>query len=358
MITYKALFLWFYRKFASIAFPILRFIIRDTERAFNIYLLSQFQKSETAAISSILRAPDSLLKQFSTALGITYIVRRLSDHKIGSRIMDRIETLNYYDTNHLLQLSLWLADHDRALKLLNIIRTEVSSVRKPDFILIGGMRCGTTWLREALSRHPDIWLPQYEPLYFSNNPLNWSWEEYVSIFLPGANISTIGEKSSNYTLSVDKIRSSLPDSKLILIIRNPFERLISHYNFARRRGYSISLEHFVEQNFENCLAMGKYADAVSSGADRMLTVLYEDIAHIPETVICSSLNFIGVTSRDIRSLNPDRAINKSYPSKSRKRWPDLLQEAGLVKMLTRYYSEDIEALSHLTHSDLSSWLDW
>ena len=38
--------------------------------------------------------------------------------------------------------------------------------RRPDFVIPGFARCGTTWLYEVLRRHPGIFLPERKELNF------------------------------------------------------------------------------------------------------------------------------------------------------------------------------------------------
>ena len=40
------------------------------------------------------------------------------------------------------------------------------SPKMPDFIGIGAMRSGTSWLRRNLNRHPDIWMAEPKELHF------------------------------------------------------------------------------------------------------------------------------------------------------------------------------------------------
>ena len=44
----------------------------------------------------------------------------------------------------------------------------------PDFLVIGGQKCGTTWLQDNLEQHPQIWLPPTKEVHYfdrGNPPL-------------------------------------------------------------------------------------------------------------------------------------------------------------------------------------------
>jgi DNA-binding protein Fis len=110
---------------------------------------------------------------------------------------------------------------------------------KTNFFIVGGQRCGTTWLFNSLNQCPSIDLlkPIFpETKYFLNN--NVSYDEYFSLF--GAYRAEIfGEKATTYIESKDvavKIKSMLPSAKIIICLRDPVQRAISNYFFSYNYG--------------------------------------------------------------------------------------------------------------------------
>jgi hypothetical protein len=119
-------------------------------------------------------------------------------------------------------------------------------MKKPDFIIAGEARCGTTSLYEDLIKHPDIlpgrgvdkitysggtiYLSQKEPRFFDRNwhrGIDW----YFNLFedIPG---KITGDGSTLYfyrALAMKRIRETLPDVKIIIMLRNPIDRLYSHF---------------------------------------------------------------------------------------------------------------------------------
>ncbi len=109
--------------------------------------------------------------------------------------------------------------------------------RLPDFIIIGGMKCGTTSLYHYLNEHPGIYMSDpKEPSFFAEEK-SWGkgWDWYHSLFAPAGAQQITGEASTCYTLyprfqdAPEKIREYLPDVKLIYIMREPLKRILSHY---------------------------------------------------------------------------------------------------------------------------------
>lgn len=116
------------------------------------------------------------------------------------------------------------------------------SNRKPNLFVIGAMKCGTTSLHEYLNTHPQIAMSrQKEPAYFVEELTmrrGESW--YLGLFESGARYRYIGESSTQYTMLPtfqgvpERIFRFNPEARLIYIMRNPFERTLSHYWHAVR----------------------------------------------------------------------------------------------------------------------------
>jgi hypothetical protein len=118
----------------------------------------------------------------------------------------------------------------------------LSRLPRPNFIIIGAPKCGTSWLQRALAQHPDIVMVPDEIEYFSRHldyPLKW----YLNRFARQLRARTgsadgpraIGEKSARYcTISPDRIRlvhRIVPEARLILMTRDPVAR---HWSQAKR----------------------------------------------------------------------------------------------------------------------------
>ena len=105
-----------------------------------------------------------------------------------------------------------------------------------DFMIIGAQKCGTTTLAEQLSEHPSVcFCATKEPGYFHRTP---DWEAHLDTYhalyqpTPG---QLCGEGSTMYTFLPEwqdthlRLHRYNPDLKLIYLMRNPVERVISNY---------------------------------------------------------------------------------------------------------------------------------
>ncbi len=119
----------------------------------------------------------------------------------------------------------------------------------PDFLIIGAQKAGTTSLAKNLARHPDIHMPADEIHYFDKDfNFRKGVEWYENHFTGAKQGQAIGEKTPDYLWAngngveghlpfVHKnIYNTLPEARLIVILRNPVERAISAVNHIIRSG--------------------------------------------------------------------------------------------------------------------------
>jgi len=106
---------------------------------------------------------------------------------------------------------------------------------KPNLIIIGAQKSGTSSLHHYLNLHPDVSMSATKELNFFVETLNWEkgLDWYESWFTGTQKIH--GESSPSYTMYPNfpgvpaRMHSILPDARLIYLVRDPIERIISHY---------------------------------------------------------------------------------------------------------------------------------
>lgn len=113
----------------------------------------------------------------------------------------------------------------------------------PNLIIIGAQKCGTSGLHYHLGLHPEISMSKPKELNFFIEERAWprGVEWYKRHFDPNAKVR--GEASPNYTafpqhMGVpERMKTVVPDAKLIYVVRDPLERIAAHWvhNFAKRR---------------------------------------------------------------------------------------------------------------------------
>lgn len=130
----------------------------------------------------------------------------------------------------------------------------------PTFIIIGAAKSGTTSVFDCLGQHPDVYVPPCkEPQYFSRAKypdLARTDEEYAALFDGQTSEKAIGEASTSYLCdqqAPDRIKTLIPDVRLIALLRNPV-----------KRAYALWW-HMVQLGFEDL----SFEDALAAERDRM-----------------------------------------------------------------------------------------
>jgi len=115
---------------------------------------------------------------------------------------------------------------------------------RPEFMLVGGAKCGSTSFASYLSAHPQVKIPgPKEPNY-------WSWHKfpakYQKFFInespitdPGPGQYVSGEFSTSsliHPLVPRRVQANLPGLKIFVLLRNPVDRAYSHFTMSKRAG--------------------------------------------------------------------------------------------------------------------------
>ena len=121
------------------------------------------------------------------------------------------------------------------------------SKKKISFFIVGAPKSGTSFIRSHLNKHPNIFLPEEEPVYMCtdlNDLSNYkTLESYIALFgdnLEGNNNNICGEKSSTYLYSNTahkEIFKYNQNAKIIICLRNPITACISYHNHNKIMGF-------------------------------------------------------------------------------------------------------------------------
>jgi len=187
----------------------------------------------------------------------------------------------------------------------------------PNLIVIGGLKCGTTSLHHYLNLHPEIAMSRPKELNFFVAELNWplgpAW--YASHFDPGAPVR--GETSPHYTNRprfegvAERMRSLLPDARLVYVVRDPIDRILSHYVHNVGGGYERRpLADALAAPGNSYLARSRYAYQLEPflaayGRERVAVVSREELKGDRAGTMRRLFAFLGVDA-DFRSEQFER----------------------------------------------------
>lgn len=178
----------------------------------------------------------------------------------------------------------------------------------PNLIVIGAMKAGTTSLHHYLSLHPEIFMSaDKEPSFFTVEK-NWDrgidW--YSSLF-PTTDTKIRGEASPDYTKYpaiggvAARIRAVLPDVRLIYLVREPLDRIVSHYvdaySFGRiHKPIEQELADFESHHFVNCsryyMQLEKYLEHFDR--TRVLVITSKELREDRNATMKTVFGYLGV----------------------------------------------------------------
>ncbi len=109
----------------------------------------------------------------------------------------------------------------------------------PNFLIVGAEKAGTTTLAFTLAEHPEAFMCEpKEPRFFINPYWDRGLSWYESLFRGAVDHKAIGEASPAYTWAPEygeapkRIYECLGDIRYIYAVRDPVQRMISHYRHA------------------------------------------------------------------------------------------------------------------------------
>lgn len=179
-------------------------------------------------------------------------------------------------------------------------------MRKPDFLIIGCQKSGTTALKYYLAQHPDIWCPKDELHFFDQRykkGMNW----YLSQFDRPEKV--VGEKTPAYVFFKHipkQIYQMKPDIKLIVLLREPVSRAYSEYMMLHLKGVMpFPFEHLVfnskgEVDKERvCIRRGLYAEQLKNvykyfNKNQVLVLKAEDLKTDKQKTLNKVFKFLDI----------------------------------------------------------------
>lgn len=217
----------------------------------------------------------------------------------------------------------------------------------PDFIVIGAMKCGTTSLYRHLKSHPGVYMPAVKEPNFYVAERNWSkgFDWYRSLFDDAPAGALLGEASTNYAKGTtftgvpERLRTHVPDVRLIYLIRDPIERIRSHYTHAVfHRGMHKPVEEAItpRSGFVRTSLYGaelqRYREYFP--ADQIQVLLTEDLRDEPAAVLRRIERFLGLEAYDYQHL--DRHYHVSSNRRVNNRLGDTIERHERLSRLSSW----------------------
>lgn len=182
-------------------------------------------------------------------------------------------------------------------------RITASRRQLPAFLIIGAQKGGTTSLHEYLAEHPLVAPPTTKEVHYFDHAYHRGPEWYRAHFSPPGRPGEITGESTPYylfhPLVPARVARDLPESKLIVILRNPVDRAFSHHNHERALGYE-------DLPFEE--AIGREADRLAGEEMRIREhPRYRSFSHQHHSYIARS-RYAGQLERWFQHFDRDRFL--------------------------------------------------
>lgn len=190
----------------------------------------------------------------------------------------------------------------------------VGGRKVPTFLGIGPPKCATTWLDSVLRKHPDVFLPKdQKEVFFFDKFYDRGERWYTDLFRGADQYAAAGEISTSYILkgeTLRRIHSFNPDVKIIVILRNPVDRMISNYRMFVENGRTVLPFEDAIVDQEIIVEYSRYGNLMAQvlehfPREQVLVGIYEEIFESPakkREFLLSLLDFIGVSSSNYEML--------------------------------------------------------
>ncbi len=222
------------------------------------------------------------------------------------------------------------------------------TTRKPDFIIIGAMKSATSTLHEQLALQPDFFMSTpKEPFYFSDDEVfSQGREWYLNLFSNAEPNQLCGESSTHYTKlpdypnTINRMKSELPKIKLIYVLRDPVERLISHYIHQWSQNvFHCDINEAIDR-YDELVNYSRYAYQIQPyietyGRDNILFVFNEALRIRPQAELERVAKFLGIEPNRVKWQ--EKLVEQNVSSQRVRRFNgyNLLVDSSVMTWLRR-----------------------
>jgi hypothetical protein len=275
----------------------------------------------------------------------------------------------------------------------------------PNLIVIGAAKCGTTSLHRYLDLHPEICMAKAKELNFFVEDENWrrglGW--YEAQFRPAP---IRGETSPLYSYFPSRpgvpkrMAAVVPETRLVYLVRDPIDRLISSYRFGRwvaNRNHGDIEDELADLENSRFVSASCYAMQLDQYLPRFdskqfCVVDSSDLQHRAADTMARVFRFLGVDdsftsdafgkrhyateelyaasslgratkslayrvlgrsrARLLRLRTPERLLR---PFLVRPEIPEITIDASLRARLEAYFGDDVDRLRALTGQRFETW---
>jgi len=198
------------------------------------------------------------------------------------------------------------------------------NIKLPTFLHAGAQRSASTWTYNALKDHPEVFMPEKEPMSCFDCHYHKGISWYKKHFRKQDEEKAIGDESPGYIkhpLAPKRVAETIPNTKIIFCLRNPIERAYSQWWTAENAWTSTTFERALKRHSTNdvFITPGYYNYHISQwekyfDKDQIKIKIFDDFVKDNKAYIQDLYEFIGVNKNYI----PD-VLNKKIKTNEKNR---------------------------------------
>jgi Sulfotransferase domain len=193
----------------------------------------------------------------------------------------------------------------------------------PNFLGIGAMRSGTSWLYVQLRSHRQVYMSEQKELNFFNDFYHYGIDWYSGHFptaKEAVKYKAIGEITPTYMADPDapsRMHVHVPDCRFIVMLRNPIDRAYSEYTKALRNlNYKGTFDQFVD-GCEDVLRRGCYTEQLERyfrlfSRNQFLILIFEEAVSNHRATIQRLAAFLDIDPNGFDLNRMKQRVNPSY----------------------------------------------
>lgn len=196
------------------------------------------------------------------------------------------------------------------------------SGRLPNFVIIGAMRAGTTYLADQLRHHPQVFMAPQKEIHFFDQYWDKGVDWYRTHFTGASGERIVAEATPRYMYFPDaapRMAQLLPDASLLCVLRNPIDRAYSHYWRDRALGkQTLSFEQATEEELAGrksyaYVDRGRYLEQILRWCNHyprssLRVLIFEDLRDRPVDTFGSVCRFLEIDDV-FRPTSSGRTVN-------------------------------------------------
>lgn len=241
--------------------------------------------------------------------------------------------------------------------------------RRPDFIMIGSMKAGSTTLFRYLTAHPQVFRCRIKELQFfsRDHVYERGFDWYESNFTDAKDDQICGEASTCYTRwphfgnVAERIHAYVPNVKLIYLMRHPVSRAYSHYKHLmeeRSRSGEEPITTFEEalEEIPEIIDTSRYVMQIERyleyfERDQFLFLTLDGLKRERAAVMEKTFDFLGVDP-DIQATMTESIENRSGTPIKKLKADQFVSRLRHTSGLSRV----IDLIPKETRSEIRRWL--